>query len=166
MARCFALQTFVKTFIILFPCMDIDTRLTWTIPASILTSPSFYWTDFFPRQVYISLGLTSRETILFVPQRYFCTGDTWKCIENNKSRFCWDIGKLFSLQSIHEHFVFRQYMLQLCLIMLISYRELSSNPLHIGIALRFFTLANKWKISIHLEVVKFAMVKVDNFCKE
>ena len=36
--------------------------------------------------------------------------------------------------------------------------------LHIVIALKYFTLACN-VISVHLEMVNFAMVKVDNFCK-
>ena len=48
--------------------------------------------------------------------------------------------------------------------MLLSYPQPGVNALHIVIALNHFTLVCN-VISVVVEMVSFAMVKVDNFCK-
>ena len=48
--------------------------------------------------------------------------------------------------------------------MLLSYPQSGVNALHIVIALKYFTLVCNL-ISVLVEVVILAMVKIDNFCK-
>ena len=48
--------------------------------------------------------------------------------------------------------------------MLLSYAQLGVNALHIVIALNYFTLVCNL-ITVLVDLVIFAMVKVDNFCK-
>ena len=51
------------------------------------------------------------------------------------------------------------------ILLLLSYPQLGVKALHIVIALNFFhTFCNV--ISVLVEMVNFAMVKVDNFCKK
>ena len=50
------------------------------------------------------------------------------------------------------------------IIVLLSHSQSSVNALHFVIALNYFTLACN-VISVLVEMVNFAMVKVDNFCK-
>ena len=64
-----------------------------------------------------------------------------------------------------EKFVFGQYTSPMRTIVLLSYSESRVNVLHIIIALDYFTLVCK-VISVLVEVVNFAMVKVKNFCKK
>ena len=49
-------------------------------------------------------------------------------------------------------------------IVLLSYAQLGVNALHIVIALNYFTLVCNL-ITVLVDLVIFAMVKVDNFCK-
>ena len=51
------------------------------------------------------------------------------------------------------------------IIVLLSYPQSGVNALHIVIALTFFTLVCNLK-TVLVEMVTFAIVKVDNFCRE
>ena len=67
-------------------------------------------------------------------------------------------------QSLPEHFVFGQYTSRMRRIVLLSYPQSGVNALHISIALKPFTLVCN-VISAPVEMVNFAMVKVDSFCR-
>ena len=73
--------------------------------------------------------------------------------------------KVFScMQSKSAHIVFGQCTFPISLIMLLSARESGLNARHIVITLTSFTPVCNLK-SILVEMVNFAMVKVDNLCK-
>ena len=65
-------------------------------------------------------------------------------------------------QSLPKHFVFGPYTSPMKTLSLLSYPQSGVNTLHIVIALNYFTLVSNL-ISVLVEVVNFAMVKVDNF---
>ena len=64
-----------------------------------------------------------------------------------------------------EHFVFEQYASPMRLIVLLSYSQSGVNALHIVIALNYFTFVHN-VISVFVEIVLFALVKVYNLCKK
>ena len=69
-----------------------------------------------------------------------------------------------SRHSLPEHFVFGQYTSRRRTMVPLSYPQSGVNAQHIVIALSCFTLVCN-VISVLVEMVNFAMVKVDNFCK-
>ena len=68
-------------------------------------------------------------------------------------------------QSLREQFVFGQYTSHMGLSVLLSYPQSGVNALNIIIALNYFTLVCS-VIWVPVKMVKFTMVKVDNFCKK
>ena len=67
-------------------------------------------------------------------------------------------------RSLPEHCVFGQYTSTMRLIVLLLNPQSGVNTLHIVIALNHLTLVCN-VTSVLVEMVNFAMVKVDNFCK-
>ena len=68
------------------------------------------------------------------------------------------------MQSLPEQFVFGQNTSPMRIIVLLSHPQSGVTALHIVIALIHFTLVCN-VISVLVEMLYFAMVKVDNFCK-
>ena len=111
-----------------------------------------------------ALGQTTRKGNLLDLQKEYCAPCTQTRIADIDNRFCRVIEKSLCRQSLPEHFVFGQYTSPMIIIVLMSYPQSMVNALHIVIAINYFTFVCN-VISVLVEVVNFAMVKVDNFCK-
>ena len=90
-------------------------------------------------------------------QKEYCAHDTQTRIAGIDIRFCRKIEKFT------EQFVFGQYTSPMRIIVLLSYPQSGVSALHIVIALKNLPLVCN-VISVLVEMVNFAMVKVDNFC--
>ena len=66
-------------------------------------------------------------------------------------------------QNLPEQFVFGQYTSPMRVIVLLSYPQSGVKALYIVTALKYFTLVCNVML-VFVEMVNFAMVKVDNFC--
>ena len=96
-----------------------------------------------------------QEKFFFHLQKEYCAPGTQTLITASAER----------LKSLFEQAKFtRTLMSPLRLIVLISYPQSGVNVLHIVNTLSYFTLVRN-VISILVDMVNFAMVKVDNFCK-
>ena len=157
-----AFQIFAEDFIIHFPCMDIDTLLSRAIHSAIIDifKKNLNWIFSLFKNIYPSSQFRKNEFIFLL--RYFCSPDTWTCIEDKNSQFRWDTGS----SSVHAKYIRTHCLLTLHVPHI--FKNAIVIPIIGGECAKYPKCSQLFKIDCNLkstfvEVMRFAMLEIDTY---